>query len=95
MNFPSLLGNLDPFQWVIIGLGCLLLFWPAISGIFKSVPKPRLPVGKNGSLTDLVAEWEVLSTSCHEQGLHDACKKLDEVFPLLLEANDKKHEVDG
>jgi hypothetical protein len=83
----ELLTSLDPFQWVIIGLGCTLLFWPAISSLFKSSPKSV----EGGSLTDLVAEWENLSASCHEQGLHDACKKLDEVFPLLLEANDKKH----
>lgn len=85
----ELLTSLDPFQWVIIGLGCVLLFWPAISSLFTSDPKTKSVEG--ASLTNLVAEWENLSNACHEQELHDACKKLDEVFPLLLEANDKKH----
>ena len=36
----ELLGSLDTFQWAIIGLGAVVLFWPAISGLFKQDPAP-------------------------------------------------------
>ena len=90
----EILQNLDTFQWILIGLGGLLLFWPAISGIFKERTKPVPSTLEKNSLSALVYEWENLSKSCHEAGLHDACEKLDEVFPLLIEANEKTHSVE-
>jgi hypothetical protein len=90
----ELLQNLDTFQWILVGLGGLLLFWPAISGLFKESNQKVANNLEKNSLSALVYEWENLSKSCHEAGLHDACKKLDEVFPLLIEANEKANAVE-
>jgi hypothetical protein len=98
-----LLGNIDAFQWVIIGLGAVLLFWPFITGLFKqdpvnpSVPEnPKVVVDHDDDhcLTSLVCKWECLSDSCHEAGLTEATKKLDEVFPLLLGVREDKIEIE-
>lgn len=88
-----LLSLLTPFQWTLVGLGCTLLFWPAITGTIKFLfGGSSSNNSEMGDLTTLVADWEALSKRCHSIGLHEACKQMDEVFPLLLEAHKKEHE---
>lgn len=43
-------------------------------------------------LTGLVCKWECLCDACHENGLHDACGKLAEVFPMLVKPYEKEHK---
>ncbi|MHA2401516.1 MAG: hypothetical protein ACXADH_00875 [Candidatus Kariarchaeaceae archaeon] len=82
------LSGLEPIQWVFLGLGVVIAAPPLFQGLGKvfSNVKDNIPSGtsKNNTLTDLVCKWECLSDAVHEAGLHDACKKLDEVFPLLI-----------
>lgn len=77
-------------QWIIIGVGVIIAFPPIVSwvgGLSKKAPEtPDTTPETNEShiLTDLVSKWECLADACHEAGLHDACQKLNEVFPLLI-----------
>jgi len=45
-----------------------------------------------------VVQWESLYDSCEELCLQDACKKLDELFPLLVERDqdclEKEDEIE-
>ena len=99
----ELLGSLDTFQWVMIGLGATVLFWPAIKGLLKQDPapppvpeKPEVDVDHDDDhcLTSLVCKWECLSDACGKAGLIEAEKKLDEVFPLLLGVKEDTIEVE-
>ena len=99
----TFLSNLDAFQWVLIAAGIFLLF-PTIKEMFtkkEDVDEPDNPVPDDKpddlsqdeeTLTSLVCKWECLSDACHSAGLHEACKKLDEVFPLFLTV---RQEADG
>lgn len=76
------------------------IFWDKIGKKEESVddtvvplPKPEpdgpedpvvVPVDDSHDFMCLVQKWDALRTCCHEQGLHDTCKILDEqVFPTL------------
>lgn len=88
----EIFASISPVQWVFIGLG-LLIALPALipnlklDSILKNIkPKPSPPTPSNHDnhgLTDLVCKWECLCNACHDAGIHEACDKLDEVFPLL------------
>ena len=91
------LSGLEPIQWVFLGLGAVLvapLLFEYSGKLFSGV-KDKLPTPKHtddSCLTDLVCKWECLADAVHEAGLHDACSKLDEVFPLLLNARQGREE---
>ena len=95
------LAQIDTFQWILIALGGVILFWPAISGLFKQAPAPPPPPvqvdvehDEDHCLTSLVCKWECLSDACGKAGLIQAEQKLDEVFPLLLGVKEDKIEVE-
>jgi hypothetical protein len=93
--------GLDTFQWVLLA-GGLFLLWPTIQeklgGLVKTdggdvqpepEPQPSPDNGHNHDLTALVEKWECLCDCCHEHGLHNACDKLQEVFPMLVKPYEK------
>lgn len=94
------LAQIDTFQWILIALGGVILFWPSISGLLKiknnnvdKPDKPFVPSKKdNECLTSLVCKWECLADACKKSGLNEASKRLDEVFPLLIVV--KENEID-
>lgn len=96
----DILSEISVAQWVIIGVGLLIAFptiLPSLQGLLGKqgvVPQPKPePVDDHADheLTDLVCKWECLADACHQAGLHDACKQLDDVFPLLLSSRNE-HE---
>lgn len=80
-------------QWVFLGLGVVLVV-PYLMELLGGLSLPSFTKKEDHNcLTDLVCKWEELADAVHEAGLHDACSKLDEVFPLLIEAReDRKPE---
>ena len=79
------MGELSTIQLIFIGVGILIAI-PALLDMFKgfSVPSFNNP-SKRAKLSSTVMQWEMLYDSCKELCLTEACKKLDEVFPLLVE----------
>ena len=54
----------------------------------KNLLKPRPPAVKTGKsdrddFMEVVNNWHALKESCHLLGMEEACKMLDDVFPLL------------
>jgi len=100
----DILSEISVAQWVIVGIGVLIAFpavFPWLQGLLsgvnmpkpKPVPQPKpTPVHEGHELTDLVCKWECLADSCHDAGLHEACKVLDTVFPLLIGSRESEHE---
>jgi hypothetical protein len=92
------LSGLEPIQWVFLGLGAVLVVpmlleygGKFLTQIKDRVPSPEEPeVHRDGTdLTDLVCKWECLRDEVHAHGLHEACKKLDEVFPMLIQVREE------
>lgn len=97
MNF---LSELTTVQWVFLALGAFIAAPPVIEYISKFVSERKisLPVKKTSEisehdLTDLVCKWECLADAAHKVGLHEACSKLDEVFPLLIQVRSEINKV--
>lgn len=91
----SILGifkNLDALQWVMLA-GGLFLLWPTIQNkLFKKDQDDNDDKVHDHDLTELVCKWECLCDACHNHGLHDACGKLKEVFPMLIKPYEKDHD---
>lgn len=86
----DLLKDISPAQWLMLTIGVVFIglsFKDQIGNFFGSfaVKKKEADI----KLTALVGKWERLRDACHDAGLHKACDKLDEVFPMLVEVNDE------
>jgi predicted oxidoreductase len=86
----DLLKDISPAQWAMLALGVVfvgLSFKSEVSKVLSSfaIKKKEADI----KLTALVGKWERLRDACHDAGLHNACSKLDEVFPMLVEVNDE------
>ena len=84
----ELLKDVSPAQWAMLAIGVVfvgLSFKDQVSSFLGSfaVKKKEAEI----KLTALVGKWERLRDACHSAGLHKACDKLDEVFPMLVEVN--------
>lgn len=79
------MGELSTIQLILIGVGVFIAL-PSLIQLFNGFSFPSLPksAGKT-SMATTVAQWEKLYDSCEKLCLTNACKKLDEVFPLLVE----------
>jgi len=85
--------NLDLIQWILIGGGLLLLF-PTLKRFWNDFwenDEEQDTSEKESPLSGLVFKWESLLDECHKLELHDACSKLNELFPLLGKAYEAKH----
>lgn len=90
----DLIKDISPAQWVMLGLGVVFIglsFKSDVMNFVNSITtaKQKKKVEEEIRLTSIVAKWERLRDACHEAGLHKACDKLDEVFPMLVEVNDE------
>lgn len=82
------LKDISPAQWAMLVLGVVfvaLSFKNQVGNFFNSFAAKKKQA--DIKLTALVAKWERLRDACHTAGLHKACDKLDEVFPMLVEVN--------
>lgn len=89
----ELVKSLDTMQMLLFGAAILLL-WPNIVKLYKSSKEkliPSTPKPESHELTNLICKWECLADECHKLGLHDACKKLEECFPMLIKTYNNKH----
>ena len=81
------------------GLLALSVFWEKIKGFigsFKTSVKPYVPSdnpSKDSSLVEIIRCWEHLKVSCQKANLTEACKELDEIFPLFLPKPKSEKEV--
>ena len=85
------LKNLSPMQYILIGIGVLILL-PNIIELFKKVPLPKIETSNSSdkrALTDIVSKWECLHDACSQEGLEDACEKLEGMFPCLIKVRNQ------
>ena len=83
---------------MLVGAGLLALsvFWGKIKEVFSNMKpsvKPYVPNevnSKDSSLVEIIRCWEHLKVSCQKASLSEACKELDEIFPLFLPKKDKE-----
>lgn len=55
-----------------------------VKDLFKRKQKPvTTDKTKPVNFLDIVSSWHILRNQCEVYGLHDAVKKIDDVFPLL------------
>ncbi len=86
--------NLDLIQWILMGGGLFLLFpnlkkwW---NGFWGNKEEKQEVAHEGSPLSSVVCKWECLLDECHKLELHDACEKLNELFPLLGKAYEAKH----
>ena len=83
------------------GLAKSRRFWASAVGLVAVVASDAFGIELNqdqllGVVT--VSQWESLYSSCEKLCLTSACKKLDEVFPLLIDKDedclDKEDEIE-
>ena len=83
---------------MLVGAGLLTIsvFWEQIKGLgsnLKPSVKPYIPSdvpSKDSSLVEIIRCWEHLKVSCKKANLMEACKELDEIFPLFLPRDEKE-----
>jgi hypothetical protein len=86
----DLFKDVSPAQWAMIAIGLVfvgLSFKDQVGSFLGSFAAKKKEA--DIKLTALVGKWERLRDACHDAGLHKACDKLDEVFPMLVEVNDE------
>lgn len=89
------MGELSTIQLVLIGIGGLIAL-PSLIELFNGFSVPSFSKSSNATnMATTVAQWEQLYASCENLCLKNACKKLDEVFPLLVDKDkDCAHKED-
>ena len=79
------MGELSTVQLIFIAIGVLIAA-PAVWDMLKGMSIPSLNnSAKKAKLSSTVVQLETLYNSCKDLCLVEACKKLDEAFPLLVE----------
>tara|TARA_R110002020_G_scaffold46539_17_gene132391 strand:- start:4411 stop:4692 length:282 start_codon:yes stop_codon:yes gene_type:complete len=83
----SFLSGLSPMQYVLIGIGVVILF-PYVSQIFKDGDNKKAEE-ETQDISDLVDKWDDFYHCCKKHNLEDACNLLDEIFPMFLGIKDE------
>ena len=82
------MGELSTIQLILIGVGVFIAL-PSLIDLFKGFSVPSLGQwNRSENISTTVSQWETLYSSCEKLCLTNACKKLDEVFPLLVDKNE-------
>tara|TARA_B100001564_G_C20604983_1_gene654689 strand:- start:970 stop:1260 length:291 start_codon:yes stop_codon:yes gene_type:complete len=82
------MGELSTIQLIIIGIGAVIAL-PSLIDLLKGFSVPSFSQsGANANISTTVSQWEKLYSSCEKLCLTNACKKLDEVFPLLVDKDE-------
>lgn len=75
-------------QLIIIGVGVLIALSSIdLSSLIKKIEKKVQPsplTNPKNDLIEIVQKWDDLRTICNANGLTEATKKLDEIFPMLI-----------
>ena len=89
------MGELSTIQLILIGVGVVIAA-PALLDLLKGFSLPSIGRPKKAvKLSSTVVQWESLYDSCKALCLTEACKKLDEAFPLLVERDEKCENQDS
>ena len=89
------MGELSTIQLIFIGVGVVIAA-PALLDLLKGFSLPSVSRPKKAvKLSSTVVQWESLYDSCKALCLTEACKKLDETFPLLVERDEKCENQDS
>ena len=89
---------METYQLILIGLaGCvgLSIVWDKIQGIpskFKKSDKDHVTISQDDFL-QIIASWGSFKSKCELSGLEEVCKKLYEIFPLLIVAEKANKRV--
>lgn len=89
---------METYQLILIGLaGCvgLSMFWDKIQGIPSKLKKPdqdHISISQDDFL-QIIASWGSFKSKCETAGLEEVCKKLYEIFPLLIVAEKANKRV--
>ena len=82
------MGELSTIQLILIGVGVFIAL-PSLIDLLKGFSVPSLSQSSaNANISTTVSQWEKLYNSCEKLCLTNACKKLDEVFPLLVDKDE-------
>lgn len=88
---------METYQLILIGLGAFLAITTLIGGSKDDDEQKDVKSDddhiKDHSLICIVEKWSLLRECCVENELIEACKKLDEAFPLLAPKNKPKKEI--
>jgi xanthine dehydrogenase iron-sulfur cluster and FAD-binding subunit A len=75
-------------QLIIIGVGVLIALSSIdLSFLIKKLERkvqPSVSKEEKNDLIEIVQKWDDLRTICNANGLTEATKKLDEIFPMLI-----------
>lgn len=92
---------MNTFQWVMLGAAAFLVV-PMVFGKFKEfipstpIPPPVPPepnrVDSCNGLVDVVECWENLCNCCEAQGMKNAARELQKIFPLFIEIQEVENE---
>jgi hypothetical protein len=78
-------------QLIIIGVGVLIALSSIdLSSLLKKVENTVQPLpakAKKNDLIEIVQKWDDLKNVCVANGLTEAEKKLDEIFPMLIKTD--------
>ena len=89
---------METYQLILIGLaGCvgLSMFWDKIQGIPAKLKKPEtdhITIPQDDFL-EIIASWGFFKSKCEDAGLEEVCKRLYEIFPLLIVAEKANKRV--
>lgn len=91
---------MNTFQIIMLvgaALLALSVFWPQAKDVLSNIKsksvKPYVPSEvrtKDSSLVEIIRCWEHLKVSCEKANLNEACRELDEIFPLFLPKKDNE-----
>ena len=82
------MGELSTIQLIIIAIGAFIAL-PSLIDLVKGLSVPSFGRSiSSANISNTVSQWEKLYTSCEKLCLTNACKKLDEVFPLLVDKDE-------
>lgn len=87
----DIVKDMGAMQWMLL-VAAFVLVLPKLRSIMGKVVDDGSPQHTNTGLTSIVAKWEVLMDACHKAKMNDACEKLQEVFPLLVQKYKAEHE---
>jgi hypothetical protein len=79
---------MEIYQVVLVGIAGLIglsMAWPQIMAMVKGVNN-TIPTPEEDFMR-IIAGWNTFKRQCEEAGLDDACEKLCEIFPMLIDAD--------
>ena len=89
---------METYQLILVGIaGCvgLSMVWGKVQGVpskFKKSDRDHITISQDDFL-QIIASWGSFKSKCELSGLEEVCKKLYEIFPLLIVAEQANKRV--